>query len=91
MNKVLNFIKRRFPIDLNWLNGNCYYFALILADRFNGTIYYDVINGHFITHINGNFYDWTGIVYPEYPVEWDTIEECYDALVGERVRRDCIK
>ena len=31
---VLKFIKRRFPVDCNWLSGNCYYFAQILMARF---------------------------------------------------------
>ena len=38
MQEVMEFIQRRFPKDSNWTNGNCYYFALILSDRFNGTI-----------------------------------------------------
>ena len=36
---------------------NCYYFAMILKDRFNGEIYYDVINGHFLTLIKYKLYD----------------------------------
>lgn len=44
MDPVKEFIDRRFKADCNWLNGNCYYFALILSDRFpGGTVYYDVI------------------------------------------------
>lgn len=34
MNKIEEFINRRFPNDCNWLSGNCYYFAIILKDRF---------------------------------------------------------
>ena len=30
MNQVEEFIQRRFPVDCNWTNGNCYYFAVIL-------------------------------------------------------------
>ena len=64
-NFCIDFINRRFKEDCNWINGNCYYFALILRDRFpGGIIYYDVINGHFIYQYNGNYYDWTGIIYP---------------------------
>ena len=60
--EVLDFIQRRFQNDCNWLNGNCYYFALILHNRFpNSEIYYDCIKGHFITKINNNYYDWAGI------------------------------
>lgn len=65
---VLEFIKRRFPNDLssNWLTGNCYYFAVILRERFltkSPTIYYDVIHGHFLTLIGDKLYDASGIAY----------------------------
>ena len=60
-NKILDFIHRHFPTDCRWLNGNCYYFAKILQDRFpEGEIYYDVVWGHFVYKIEGRFYDWTG-------------------------------
>lgn len=64
---VQDFINRRFPSpyasDARWTCGNCYYFSLILKDRFKGSIYYDVIHGHFLTLIDGSFYDATGLVY----------------------------
>lgn len=92
-NKVLNFIKRRFITNCNWLTGNCYYFALILKDRFpEGEIYYDVIIGHFVFRLNGINYDWSGVI-PEmekhYYVKWETFNE-YDRLEKERIVRDCI-
>ena len=34
MKEIKDFIKRRFPYDNMWMNGNCYWFARILADRF---------------------------------------------------------
>ncbi len=91
-NEVLEFIHRRFPIDCNWLNGNCFFFAVILKNRFpNGTIYYDVINGHFIFKYKDNYYDWTGIIYPDgYLVEWDNFDD-YDSLQKQRIINDCIK
>lgn len=43
-NEVLEFIHRRFPVDCDWLSGNCFYFAIILKSNFkSGDIYYDVI------------------------------------------------
>lgn len=54
------FIQRRFPNDSNWCDGNCYYFALILSNRFDGDIYYDSIRGHFVCKINDKFYDYHG-------------------------------
>ena len=67
VDSVLEFINRRFPdsskSDAKWTSGNCYYFALILKDHFNGDIYYDVSQGHFFTLINDGLYDATGLAY----------------------------
>ena len=89
--KVLEFIKRRFEKDCNWVNGNCYYFAIILKDRFSkGKIYYDVIYGHFIFLYGEKYYDWHGVVKPKGRlVEWDKFDE-YDHLQKNIVIRDCI-
>ena len=92
-NNVIDFINRRFPTDCRWLNGNCYYFSLILKDRFKeGIIFYDVIDGHFVTEINGIKYDWSGIVNESEKhiyVKWDKFDK-YDSLQKERIIRDCI-
>ena len=57
-NEVLEFTHRRFPVDCHWLDGNCYFFALILLDRFPiGKILYDVIDGHFVCEIDGKKYE----------------------------------
>lgn len=95
-NKVLDFINRRFPVDCNWLSGNCYYFAQILKQRFeDGVILYDVIDGHFVTLIEGIMYDWSGIVLPDenenshFYVEWDKFDE-YDDLQKKCIEEDCI-
>lgn len=91
MNMVLEFINKRFQTDCNWTSGNCYFFALILADRFNGDIYYDVINGHFITKVADTFYDWNGIVESNNCyVKWSDMDK-YDSLVKQRIIRDCIR
>ena len=89
---VLEFIHRRFPVDCHWLDGNCYYFALILIDRFPcGKILYDVIDGHFVCEIDGRKYDWSGIVEEtgEHQwVEWDRFPQ-YDILQYNRIVKDC--
>ncbi len=91
--QVLEFIKRRFPIDNKWTDGNCYYFAVILKSRFSeGIILYDVIDGHFVTHIDGQNYDWSGIVSDEgkhYYVEWDIFDQ-YDELQKQSIINQCI-
>ena len=90
MNRVLEFIRRRFPQDSNWLTGNCYHFALILSSVFNGDIFYDVVAGHFVTRINNVFYDWSGKINPtNYLVNWNHFDE-YDNLQKERIIKDCI-
>lgn len=94
---VLSFIKQRFPnarnSDANWLTGNCYYFSVILRDRFaikSPTIYYDVIHGHFLTQIDDKLYDASGIAYKLSAKEtdkinhsqlWHPIELDYDIVI----------
>ena len=92
MDEVLEFIRRRFSDDCNWTTGNCYYFAVILKARFpEGKIYYDVINGHFVFMYNNLFYDYIGS-YDEYQytlIPWDEFDD-YDALLKQRIIRDCV-
>lgn len=92
MGEILEFIKRRFPVDCNWISGNCYYFSQILLSRFSsGSIWYDVISGHFVFQYEDKFYDWTGVVEPDgYLVEWDKFDE-YDKLQYQVIIRDCIQ
>ena len=64
MDRIEEFIHRRFPTDCDWMTGNCYFFALILHDRFtdydDGWIMYEPIDGHFLFKYDGKYYDWTG-------------------------------
>lgn len=93
MKEILEFIKKRFPVDNNWSQGNCFYFALILKNRFNGDMYYDVIQGHFITKIDDKFYDYDGVFSEEEKptfIKWDEFQ-LYDNKQFERIIRDCIK
>lgn len=87
----IDVINRRFAKDGKWDSENCYYFAVILKDRFpEGDIYYDVINGHFSYRINGVHYDHTGAFEPDgYLVKWDDFDE-YDSIQKARIVRDCI-
>ena len=91
MNDIIDFIKRRFKNDCDWLSGNCYYFALILKDRFpKGQIVYDPVLGHFLFLYQGVLYDWTGAVEKRFFVPWETFEE-YDQLQYQRIIDGCIK
>ena len=91
MKEILEFIHRRFPIDSHFLDMNCYYFALILKDRFpQGEIFYDVIYGHFMFLCEGDYYDWTGCIKPKGTlIKWDEFEK-YDSLQKQIVIRDCL-
>lgn len=60
MDKIEEFINRRFQSDCDWLEGNCYYFARILKMRFKGEIWYDLVEGHFLFRSFDKFYDWGG-------------------------------
>ena len=90
--EVNNFISSRFPTNSNWISGNCYYFALILHDRFpNGAIYYDLVNGHFLTKIDDNYFDWFGLQHPDEKnlVKWDEYEQI-DPEHYNRIKRDVL-
>lgn len=65
---------------------------MILKDRFDGEIYYDVIWGHFIVKICGLYYDHTGIVdlSDRKIIKWEEFEK-YDNLQKERIVKDCLK
>ena len=96
--EISDFICRRFESDSHWLDGNCYYFAVILRDRFpGGNILYDVVEGHFLYHYAGRLYDWRGDVSEKYLageyndslIDWNTFDE-YDSLQKKYIIRDCI-
>ena len=96
--EVIEFIERRFKIDCNWKSGNCYYFAIILAERFKSydpVLYYDTVDGHFITKISGIFYDWSGALafsdeyVNKYIMKWSDLYN-RDSLWGDRIIRDVI-
>lgn len=90
--EIREFIDRRFSKDCNWDTGNCYYFCLILKDRFpEGRICYDVTWGHFMFEYKGKYYDWGGVHddFDKVLVPWDEFDE-YDGLQKDRIIRDCI-
>jgi len=94
--EIRKFIYNRFPYDSNWLDKNCYYFAIILKERFpEATIVYDVSDGHFLVRIENIYFDWMGDhdfskeIQEKYFIEWDKFDE-YDSLQKQRIIRDCI-
>lgn len=94
-NEVLKFIDKfkfihKKEIEEVFTTGNCYYFALILKERFEGSIYYLPIENHFITKIDKFYFDITGLVEPkEQPMNWKMFQY-EDEKLCKRVTRDCI-
>ena len=95
-NPIINFInnfKKMHPTEIEdvFSNGYCYWFATILSERFfKGEIYYLPIANHFITKIDNEFYDISGVyTLNEIPYKWDTYPE-FDYLDYVRVVKYCI-
>lgn len=77
-----------------FLYGDCYYFAIILKERFKDSITkYLTIDNHFVTEINGKLYDIRGdvtdIINISQLINWDDMKD-YDELLYKRIIRDCI-
>lgn len=89
--QVLEFIKRRFPQNSNWTDGNCYYFAQILSIRFPElNLYYLPIEGHFVAGYREEYYDWNGKVkLKETPIKFSDLEKL-DPAYYSRILQDCI-
>lgn len=76
-------------IDEVFTGGCCYWFAVILHQRFpNSRIMYDTVENHFVTEIGGRLYDITGDVTGQYDVlPWGS---CKDTPHGAKIIRDCV-
>ena len=90
---ILRFIKKFSDFGNQvvecFTEGNCFWFAMVLAMEFAGEIYYDPIVGHFATMIDGVMYDITGAV--ENTNNFVSLEEIRkDELLWARLRRDCV-
>ena len=87
--EILAFIRRFRDAQPVFLNGCCYWFARILAERFCAEICYDNVSNHFVGKIGNAYYDVSGEVHGTY-VPWSTYE-AFDSLDYARVVRDCIR
>lgn len=54
------------PAKEMFLEGNCYWFAVILAKRFHAEIYYIPEAYHFVAKLGDKYYDITGNVTKQY-------------------------
>lgn len=92
--EFINKFKALHPQEIEdcFLHGNCYWFAFILAERFDGEIWYLPIDNHFITYIGLKFYDISGEVKvaadePHYRWKYYRLIEPFESY---RIQRDCI-
>lgn len=77
-------------IDDIFTRGCCYWFAIILHNRFpDSTIVYDPIACHFAVKIENSYYDITGNIDHKYKFyDWNSDE--LDPYDKKRTVRDCI-
>ena len=96
---ILTFIEdfkamHKEEIEDLFLNGYCYYFAIILHERFGrGLIMYIPIYNHFCYKIDENLYDISGKIKDEEKIKLAVYWERYkneEYLDSERIIRDCI-
>lgn len=59
----------KLVVEALFSQGYCYWFAVILSQRFGGIIYYLPVSNHFITKIDDAYFD----IHGEYTVN----EPCY--------------
>lgn len=87
---ILHFISQFAAARETFLGGCCYWFAVILRERFEAEIYYDPIENHFVGKIGRQFYDVTGTL-PDNGryIPWETYKDTDEAHYN-RLVRDCI-
>ena len=91
---VLDFIEqfRELGATNCFSNGMCYYFSIILKERFGPfvSLMYAEVDNHFGTRIADRIYDITGDVTDKY--DWTLWSRMLikDPLLYERILRDCI-
>ena len=95
-NTILRFIAHFKGSEDTFLNGCCYWFSVILYDRFFSErvveIYYEPVEGHFITKIDNRYYDVRGDVTELYrgkPMYNMYEMHQNDVRMYERLMRDC--
>lgn len=90
--EILQFISRFDRAQECFMDGCCYWFAVILKERFCGSIVYDPIYGHFLCEIDGDMYDVTGHANVDHSGQfyyWDGYL-LQDPLHAASIYRDCV-
>jgi len=93
--QFINYFKKDYSKELEdmFINGWCYWFALILKERFDGEILYVPVYVHFITRIDGKCYDIKGLVISEDILNlaqpWEEYK-IFDSADSTRIEYYCI-
>lgn len=94
---VLDFIRHFLEFDQlgdvreTFTSGCCYWFAKILADRFDGRIVYDSVNNHFAALTSAGIFDITGEITGDFKGhDWEWYRRFGDTIHAERIVRQCI-
>lgn len=94
--KKLGLLIRDFATDFTrsnepFMNGFCYHFAVILRDLFDGEVWYNPIDNHYVTKINGDLYDARGVIQSNLDsyVPWEEYKK-EDPLHAERLMQYCV-
>ena len=80
MNRILKFIddfKSKHPNEIEdvFMNGYCYWFAMILSIRFKGNIWFNPLLVHFASNIGVYLYDISGMITDTYGwVSWEVYQ-----------------
>ena len=93
INTVIRFIENFQNLGTidTFTQGCCYWFAVILKERFQGTIMYNPVDNHFASLIDGHLYDITGeLTIDGSWYEWEIYSKI-DTLETDRIVRDCIE
>lgn len=95
MDEIVQWMHNRQFYDNKWMNGNCYYFAVLLQTAWpGGKIVHDPIIGHFMYLYKNCLYDYRGYVglakeYKRPLDDWEKYKEV-DELHWAHIMRDCV-
>ena len=95
-NFIHYFLQENEEVQSNFLYGNCYWFAVILKQRFQHQhrcyLCYNQILNHFSLGIDDELFDASGLIGPSYMPHWSDWEDykIIEPSDSYRVVRDCV-
>lgn len=90
--EVLRWIGKFKGATATFTEGCCFWFAMLLRERYGADIWYAATTGHFIGKIGDYFYDVRGVFTPdadENLFSWDELQKD-DEVWASHLKRDCI-